>query len=690
MAIVLTHNAKYKPMSFDDMIKPYVMATEEYRKLEAGIADLEGQAESVKQQALLEAPGSKARKQYEDYAAKLEQAASDLASKGLKGVNRKSVLDLNTQYKSSIKPIEDLIKYRSDIAEEQRKLDPRFVVDRDFSQVTLDELMANPNLGYSKYDLEDYGKQAVLEGTSMKSEMNPIYLGKDPTNQNLLYSQGMSDDDLQAWLSGVTTNKELDATVDRIVGNAPQAVRDRVKTDLAKSLRATISTKENKAYDYAQRKNLALFQHNLSEQSKINAEIREANRRAQAEQNKQQNADIAYRNAVFGIGNIVSRGGEGTYSESTNRMKGLVEETTEAYDTAKNNLLNAQKVYDETLVLYNKDSFEKYERDLQNIQNTSNSISEAMARTSNLNMAVPKGYSEYKAAKLNLEKAIQDMNNEEQFLKDFENTYWYLGNNRAERLNKGLALQRHLEAQQTEDVFLNLESTSYDKITAGIARQLKSYPEKSIKSGTVGLVDSKGNSLSKKEMYSILEDPKELGLKVIKEKGRSKLVFTKDNEEYEIKDAGGLESWMKEVSKTQEFLSDFSNESHKNKSNVITYQSNEGFASLKFKKALSEGNIKDFIITNNYKESPSFTTYFNSNSDKVRGEKLGDDLYGYTIVDASSKDMYKVITDSEGNVKSINTASDEINNGIRRNTSVDELIKLGLYKLKDTYAKKQD
>lgn len=248
MGIVLTHSAKYKPMSFEDMIKPYVMATEEYRKLESGIADLEAQAESVKQQALLEPEGSKTRKQYEDYAAKLDQAATDLASRGLKGVNRKSILDLSTQYKSNIKPIEDLIKYRKDIAEEQRKLDPKYVVDRDFSQVTLDELMSNPNLGYNRYDLEDYGKQAILEGTSIKSQMNPTYLGKDPSGQNLLYSQGMSDDDLQAWLAGAS-NEELDTAVDRIAGNAPQAVRDRVKTDLAKSLRATVSKETNRGYE---------------------------------------------------------------------------------------------------------------------------------------------------------------------------------------------------------------------------------------------------------------------------------------------------------------------------------------------------------------------------------------------------------------------------------------------------------
>lgn len=265
---LLTSNVVYKPMSLESMLKPFELMTEEYRRLEAGIAELEGQAESVKQQALLEPEGSKARKQYEDYSKKLEQAASDLASKGLKGVNRKSVLDLNTQYKSSIKPIEDLIKYRSDIAEEQRKLDPRFVVDRDFSQVTLDELMANPNLGYSKYDLEDYSKRGAIAGASIMNRLQEnATLNRESKGQWWDITKGISEKDFNNWLSGNTDNMSegtintlntLKSQVDAIVGDAPESVKNqllaRTLEGAYSSFKETHTTRENKNFitDYQQ------------------------------------------------------------------------------------------------------------------------------------------------------------------------------------------------------------------------------------------------------------------------------------------------------------------------------------------------------------------------------------------------------------------------------------------------------
>lgn len=262
MGIVLTHNAKYKPMSFEDMIKPYVMATEEYRTLEKGIADLDAEAESLRSLAekdiVRKEDGSVDKEKsksyaikYMDYADSLDKQAEQLASRGLKGVNRKSLYDLQAQYKTNVKPIEEADKYIKEIAKEQRlaNKEGNLVFDRDFSNgVSIQDVIDNPSLGYNTYNLDDYGKQAVLEGTAIKSGMTPTYLGKDPTNQNMFYSQGMSDEDLNNWLAG-TSNEELDATVNRIAGNAPQAVKDRVKSDLAKSLRATVSKEANRGFE---------------------------------------------------------------------------------------------------------------------------------------------------------------------------------------------------------------------------------------------------------------------------------------------------------------------------------------------------------------------------------------------------------------------------------------------------------
>ena len=258
MAILITNQSHFKPLSFEEMLKPYQMLTEEYNAVEKGIADLDAEAESMRQIAQKEIDAARAEgrtaksfaTEYMVYANSLDEKAAQLAREGLKGVSRKDLYDLQAQYKTKVKPIEDAVSTIKTYADEQRKLGPDYAFDNDYmsGNISVQDLIDNPNKGYRAYSLEDYGKQAILEGTAIKAGMTPTYLGKDPTKQNIFYSQGMSDEDLNNWLAG-TSNEELDATVNRITGDAPQAVKDRVKSYLAKSLRATVSKEANRGYE---------------------------------------------------------------------------------------------------------------------------------------------------------------------------------------------------------------------------------------------------------------------------------------------------------------------------------------------------------------------------------------------------------------------------------------------------------
>jgi hypothetical protein len=82
MAILITNQSHFKPLSFEEMLKPYQMLTEEYNAVEKGIADLDAEAATIKQLAMSEPEGSETRTRYEQYAAELESKASDLANKG--------------------------------------------------------------------------------------------------------------------------------------------------------------------------------------------------------------------------------------------------------------------------------------------------------------------------------------------------------------------------------------------------------------------------------------------------------------------------------------------------------------------------------------------------------------------------------------------------------------------------------
>lgn len=113
MNIVLTSNAKFKPYTFDEMLKPLAMATQEYNAIEEGIAELGSKADLMRMYAS-EEPDSDWAKRYNEYAKELDKQASSLAKYGLSPASRKGLLDLKRAYSSSVSPIEEAAKARKE------------------------------------------------------------------------------------------------------------------------------------------------------------------------------------------------------------------------------------------------------------------------------------------------------------------------------------------------------------------------------------------------------------------------------------------------------------------------------------------------------------------------------------------------------------------------------------------------
>lgn len=152
MAILITNSTPFKPMSFDELIKPHLLATEAYNEIEKGIADLDAEATTIKQLAMSEPEGSETRTRYEQYAAELESKASDLASKGLRGINKKSLYDLQAQYNNKIKPIDTAAKIRAaEIAEQKEGMkDPTMRYSRNAATTSLDYYLNNTAPTYDR------------------------------------------------------------------------------------------------------------------------------------------------------------------------------------------------------------------------------------------------------------------------------------------------------------------------------------------------------------------------------------------------------------------------------------------------------------------------------------------------------------------------------------------------------------
>ena len=180
----LVANTQFKARNFDDMIRPYVMYTQEYRAQEDAIADLATKAD-VWAGLANEQTDPVAYAQYTNYANALKDQAAVMADRGLNPSSRQAMLNLKRRYSSEIIPIEQAYTARKAQAEEQRKAllqNPTLMMSRRADTTSLDRYMENPNLGYESYsgalltqqagqaaaaiakELRDYGKGKPLDG----------------------------------------------------------------------------------------------------------------------------------------------------------------------------------------------------------------------------------------------------------------------------------------------------------------------------------------------------------------------------------------------------------------------------------------------------------------------------------------------------------------------------------------------
>lgn len=180
----LVANSQFKARSFDDLLRPYAMYTQEYRAQEDAIADLATKAD-IWAGLANEQTDPVAYAQYTNYANALKDQAAIIADRGLDLSSRQAMLNLKRRYSSEIVPIEQAYTARKAQAEEQRKAllqNPTLMMSRRADATSLDRYMENPNLGYESYsgalltqqagqaaatiakELRDYGKGKPLDG----------------------------------------------------------------------------------------------------------------------------------------------------------------------------------------------------------------------------------------------------------------------------------------------------------------------------------------------------------------------------------------------------------------------------------------------------------------------------------------------------------------------------------------------
>lgn len=218
-----TATKSFTPFTFEQMLKPMAMYTQEYNAIEEGIAELGSKADLMRMYAN-EEPNSKVANMYNAYANDLDKQAESLAKQGLTPSSRRSLLELNRRYKSEITPIETAVTRRRQLAEEQRKAmaqDNSIMFDVDARTLSLDRLIESPELSYTPVSGKDImtNVSKIAENLAKEARNDPNYFNRMLEGDYYEYvkQHGFS---AQSVLDAINRSKNAPAILTSIVDNA--------------------------------------------------------------------------------------------------------------------------------------------------------------------------------------------------------------------------------------------------------------------------------------------------------------------------------------------------------------------------------------------------------------------------------------------------------------------------------------
>lgn len=170
----VTIGSKFRPFSYDELVRPLQEATVAHQALETEYADLDTKA-SVWENIANEQTDPKAYQMYKRYSEDLKSQADALASQGLTQASRHNLLKMKGRYSQEITPIEQAYTRRRQLADEQRKAlaeNPTLMYQRDASTMSLDDFIANPEIDYgASYSGALLAKQAGDMASNLAKSM---------------------------------------------------------------------------------------------------------------------------------------------------------------------------------------------------------------------------------------------------------------------------------------------------------------------------------------------------------------------------------------------------------------------------------------------------------------------------------------------------------------------------------------
>ena len=233
----LTVNTQFNPYTLQEMLVPYQMYGEEYRRRE----DLQNQysdAADVLGAYLDMERDKEAYAAYNAYKNALDAAATDLSTNGLSAANRKTLNNLRRRYNTEITPISAAIESRQNYIKDYdalRAKDPTLLSSINPSAVSVDAFLN----GKTPERLDVYGSQiynrmeAQAKAASQRMQYDPQFF-KTMEYQYWAIKQrkGFNSQDTQRFLQDMMSIPELGAMIDSVMQstgayNLPEAERNK-------------------------------------------------------------------------------------------------------------------------------------------------------------------------------------------------------------------------------------------------------------------------------------------------------------------------------------------------------------------------------------------------------------------------------------------------------------------------------
>lgn len=282
-----TAGSRFSPYTFEEMLRPLAMYTEEYNAIQEGIGELGAKAD-VFDKLANEQTDPKAYAMYKQYSNDLASQAESLAKQGLTPASRQGLVNMRRRYSSEIIPIEQAYKRRGELVDEQRKAlqqDSTLLFDRLASTISLDELIDNPALSPQSYSGALLTKQVGTAASNLSKEMrdNPRKWRSILGNQyyETLMQKGYRPEEvLQAIQNNPNAAPELKRLVDDVIESSgiaswgDQNILNRAYEYARQGLWNAVGETQyqvqtNRAYDYAMKEALDRKKKEQEEKSRI-------------------------------------------------------------------------------------------------------------------------------------------------------------------------------------------------------------------------------------------------------------------------------------------------------------------------------------------------------------------------------------------------------------------------------------